>query len=148
MGKKPIVISADHRGFRLKNTVAKEIERLGFAVTDLGVFDDKSVDYPDRAEELVKAILTGAAERGVLVCGSGIGMSIAANRFNGIRAALCHDECAARLSRLHNDSNILVLGERVLGEATALGILSVWLSTPFEGGRHERRVKKLDGLNS
>jgi ribose 5-phosphate isomerase B len=148
MEEKSVVITADHGGFRLKNALAEEIERLGFAVTDMGVFDEKSVDYPDQAEALVKVILTGAAERGVLICGSGIGMSIAANRFKGIRAALCHDECTARLSRLHNDSNILVLGERVLGEATALGILSVWLSTPFEGGRHERRVKKLDGLNS
>jgi ribose 5-phosphate isomerase B len=147
MEEKPVVIAADHGGFRLKNILAKEIERLGFAVTDLGVFDDESVDYPDLAEALVKVILTGTAERGVLICGSGIGMSIAANRFKGIRAALCHDECTARLSRLHNDSNILVLGERVLGETVALGILGVWLSTPFEGGRHERRVKKLDGLN-
>jgi ribose 5-phosphate isomerase B len=142
----PIVLASDHGGFRLKNAVSFELKSFGLEYSDLGVFEEKSVDYPDFAKLVAEAILSGMSEKGVLICGSGIGMSIAANRFKGIRAALCHDEYTARLSRLHNNSNVLVLGERVIGEAVALAVLKVWLATSFEGGRHIGRIRKLDEL--
>jgi ribose 5-phosphate isomerase B len=142
----PVVLASDHGGFRLKRAVSEEFKRIGLKFTDLGVFDETSADYPDTAERLAKEILSGASERGVLICGTGIGMSIAANRFKGIRAALCHDEYTARMSRLHNNANVLVLGGRVLGEAVALGIIHAWLLAEFEGGRHVGRVDKLDKL--
>lgn len=138
-----IVIASDHGGFRLKKFICDELGAAGHKAEDLGVHTAESVDYPDIARLLAERVLSGGAERGILICGSGIGMSIAANRFPGIRAALCHDEYTARMSRAHNNANVLVLGERVLGEGVAQGILDVWLTTAFNGRRHAARVEKL-----
>ncbi len=140
-----ILLACDHGAFELK----KEIEdylaaQPGVEVINLGVDGPGSVDYPEYAQKLCRALLAGEAERGILLCGTGLGMSIAANRFTGIRATLCHDEYTARLSRLHNDSNVLVLGARVTGPAVALGIVEVWMEEIFEGDRHKRRLEKIE----
>ncbi|MDR2105648.1 MAG: ribose 5-phosphate isomerase B [Deferribacteraceae bacterium] len=142
----PIAIASDHGGFTLKSLILEELMRLGRTSVDLGVFSSERADYPDQAKLLAEAILSGDSKMGVLICGTGIGMSITANRYKGIRAALCHDEYTARMSRQHNDANVLVLGGRVLGVETALGILNVWLSTGFEGGRHIERLNKIERL--
>ncbi len=139
----PIVIASDHAGFELKETLKQELEALGFAVNDLGTHGAESVDYPDYADALARAVAAGEAGRGVLLCGTGIGASIAANRHAGVRAALCHDAQSASMSRRHNDANVLVLGGRVTTPETARECLRIFLDTPFEGGRHARRVAKL-----
>ena len=138
-----IVIAADHAGFDLKQVIKAELEALGFDVHDLGTHDRESVDYPDIADALAGAVLNGHARRGVLLCGTGIGASMAANRHRGVRAALCHDAESARMGRLHNDANVLVLGGRVTPDDTARECLRIFLDTPFEGGRHTPRVAKL-----
>lgn len=138
-----IAIASDHAGFALKGVLKRELESLGYTPLDLGTDDTASVDYPDYADKLAQAIKAGKAVRGVLVCGTGIGISIAANRHREIRAALCQDVTTARLSREHNDANVLVLGGRILGEEVARDCLKVFLETPFAGGRHEGRVAKL-----
>ncbi len=140
---KTVAIASDHGGFALKEALRSDLEALGYSVDDMGPDTDDSVDYPDFGRALAEAIADGAAPRGVLVCGSGIGMSIAANRHAGVRAALCHDGLSARLSRQHNDANVLVLGGRLIGVETARDCLRIFLETPFEGGRHGRRVEKL-----
>ncbi len=143
MADETIVIAADHAGFELKEVIKAELEALGFDVHDLGTYDTESVDYPDFADALAGAVRNGDARRGVLLCGTGIGASIAANRHRGVRAALCHDAESARFGRLHNDANVLVLGGRVTPDETARECLRIFLDTPFEGGRHTRRVAKL-----
>ena len=143
MTDETIVVAADHAGFDLKEVIKAELEALGFAIDDLGTHDTESVDYPDFADALAGAVLNGGARRGVLLCGTGIGASIAANRHRGVRAALCHDAESARMGRLHNDANVLVLGGRVTADETARECLRVFLDTPFEGGRHTPRVAKL-----
>lgn len=143
MEQKPIAIASDHAGYELKTKLVRELESLGHSVLDLGTDGPESVDYPDFANVLAGAIRDGAAERGVLVCGTGVGISIAANRHPGIRAALCHDETSARLSREHNDANVLALGARLIGEAVARASLKTFLDTDFDGGRHLPRVAKL-----
>ena len=120
------------------------MEKKGFPVRDVGCLSEESCDYPKFAREVATLIRSGEARRGILICGTGLGMSIAANRFPGIRAALCTTEFHARMSRAHNDSNILVLGGRVTGKELALSILTTWLETPFEGGRHQKRVELTD----
>ena len=140
---KKVAIASDHAGFALKQVLMAELGELGYAVQDMGPDSDDSVDYPDYGHPLAAAVGAGGAPVGVLVCGSGIGMSIAANRHAGVRAALCHDGLSARLSRQHNDANVLVLGGRLIGEETAKDCLRTFLETPFEGGRHARRVEKL-----
>jgi len=137
-----IAIGSDHGGFGLKETVLSVLRDGGHEVIDCGCNSIESVDYPDFAEQVCEQVLSGQAALGILVCGTGIGMSMAANRHRGIRAALCHDEYTARLSREHNDANILCLGDRVLGSGVAKAIVDVWLSTGFEGGRHVRRIGK------
>ncbi|HLJ62480.1 MAG TPA: ribose 5-phosphate isomerase B [Stellaceae bacterium] len=137
-----IAIAADHGGVDLKSLLVPELRARGFEVLDLGTATRDSVDYPDYAERLAQALQEGRAARGVLICGTGIGMSIAANRHRWIRAALCHDGLTARLARQHNDANVLVLGGRILGPETAKECLTVFLATSFEGGRHIRRVAK------
>jgi len=137
-----IAIGSDHGGFGLKETVLSALRDGGHEVIDCGCNSIESVDYPDFAEQVCEQVLSGQAALGILVCGTGIGMSMAANRHRGIRAALCHDEYTARLSREHNDANILCLGDRVLGSGVAKAIVDVWLSTGFEGGRHVRRIGK------
>lgn len=143
MAREMIAIAADHAGVSLKETLKSELDELGFDVLDLGTNGPESVDYPDFANAVADTIRAGKANRGVLVCGSGIGVSIAANRHPGIRAALCHDAVTARLARQHNDANVLVLGARTTGLDVAKDCLRIFMDTAFEGGRHARRVDKL-----
>ena len=137
-----IAIGSDHGGFELKSFLIAKLSSLGHEVSDLGCDSDTSVDYPDFADQVCAQVLDGKAQHGILVCGTGIGMSMAANRHRGIRAALCHNEYTARLSREHNNANILCLGDRVLGKGLAESIVDVWLSSSFAGGRHQRRIDK------
>ncbi len=139
-----VAIASDHGGFALKKHLVVFLGKNGHQVVDHGCPDEASVDYPDYAALVVQDILAKKADFGILVCGTGIGMSIAANRHAGIRAALVHREEYAKLAREHNDANIICLGGRFLAAAEAERLVTVFLSTPFEGGRHERRVKKLD----
>jgi ribose 5-phosphate isomerase B len=138
-----VAIAADHAGFDLKEVLKAELTALGYETLDLGTGGPQSVDYPDFAAALARALAEGRANRGVLVCGTGIGISIAANRHRNVRAALCHDGLGARLARAHNDANVLALGARLIGVEVAKDCLRVFLSTPFEGGRHAGRVAKL-----
>jgi ribose 5-phosphate isomerase B len=138
-----IAIASDHAGFALKEVLKAELERLGFTALDLGPDSEASVDYPDFANVLAGALAAGRAKCGVLVCGSGIGISIAANRHKHLRAALVHDGLGARLCRQHNDANVLCLGARLIGVDVAKDCLKVFLTTDFEGGRHQNRVAKL-----
>lgn len=139
-----IAIAADHGGYDLKSLLIAELNTLGYEALDLGTHGTQSVDYPDYAAALAQAIEAGRAKRGVLVCGTGIGIAIAANRYRFIRAAVCHDATTARLARQHNDANVLALGGRSLDHGLAERILEVWLKTPFAGGRHARRVEKIE----
>lgn len=138
-----IAIASDHAGFELKEELKQELEVMGYGVLDLGTTNGDSVDYPDFGRKLAEALRDGKASRGIAVCGTGIGISIAANRLPIIRAALCHDETTARFARQHNDANVLALGARVIGSETAKDCLRAFLQTEFEGGRHARRVEKL-----
>ncbi len=141
---KTILMGSDHAGYALKLVLKEVLEREGFSVVDVGCDNENSCDYPDFAQDLCKRILQGEASQGVLICGTGLGMSMTANRFRGIRAALCTTEYHARMSRAHNYSNVLCLGGRVLGSELAAAILRTWLATSFEGGRHKRRVDLID----
>jgi ribose 5-phosphate isomerase B len=141
-----IALGADHAGFPLKEDLQAWLTARGYRVLDFGTNSAEAVDYPDYAARVAAAVGAGDAARGVLVCGTGIGMAIAANKVPGVRAAACTDTDAARLSREHNDANILTLGARVIGRETARAILEVWLETDFAGGRHARRVEKLKAL--
>jgi len=143
MPAEPIAIASDHAGFELKESLKAELEARGFAPLDLGTSGKESVDYPDFADRLAAAIKEGRAKRGVLVCGSGIGIAMAANRHRHLRAAVCHDGTSARLARLHNDANVLALGARLIGVETAKDCLSAFLTTAYEGGRHDRRIAKM-----
>ena len=143
MTAETIAIASDHAGFALKSDLKKAMEEMGFTVLDLGTRNADSVDYPDFAYAVTRALNDGKATRGVLVCGSGIGISIAANRHPDIRAALVHDAFGARLARQHNDANVVCFGGRTIGVEVARDCLKVFLETPFEGGRHARRVAKL-----
>lgn len=138
-----IAIAADHAGFTLKSLLRAELEKRGFQVLDLGTHSADSVDYPDFADALARAIEGGQAKRGVLVCGTGIGIGMAANRHRAVRAAVCHDISSVRLARRHNDANVLALGARLIGEEVAKDCLGAFLETEFEGGRHVRRVQKM-----
>jgi len=138
-----IAIGCDHGGFGLKKEVVHSLEQSGHTVIDLGCHSEDSVDYPDYADKVCLAINDGRCARGILICGTGIGMSIAANRHRHIRAALCHEAVTAKLSREHNDANVLCLGGRVLGISIALDIVRVWLATEFAGGRHLRRISMM-----
>ena len=146
MTAKTIAIAADHGGVELKSQIIKSLAANGWNVLDLGTDGSASVDYPDYAQAVAKSIIDDKAARGILVCGSGIGMSIAANRYPQIRAALVHDRLSAELCRQHNNANVLCLGARLLGDATALDCVYAFVTTEFEGGRHERRVEKLSSL--
>lgn len=139
-----IAIGSDHAGFDLRQVVARHLAERGVEVIDKGVAEKTSVDYPDLALAVTDAIGAGEAELGVLVCGTGIGMSMAANRVPGIRAAVVSDTFSARATRQHNDCNVLCLGERVVGPGLATDLVDAWLDAEFEGGRHLRRVKKFD----
>lgn len=137
-----ILIGSDHGGFKLKNEIIKHLDSLNIKVEDFGCYSEESCDYPVIAKAVAEAVQeTGIP--GILVCGTGIGMSIAANRINGIRASHCTDTFTARMTRMHNDSNILCLGERITGVGLALDIVDIWLKTEFEGGRHLKRINML-----
>jgi len=138
-----IAVASDHAGYDMKEFIKAELAARGYDVLDLGCHDTSSVDYPDFGHAMGKAIDTGDAGRGVIVCGSGIGISIAANRHAGVRAALCTSGLMARLSRQHNDANVLALGSRLIGESVAIDCLDEFLGTEFEGGRHQGRVDKI-----
>jgi ribose 5-phosphate isomerase B len=138
-----IAIGTDHAGFEFKEGLRAFLKEQGYDVLDLGTHDKESVDYPDYAERVCKAVVEGQAKTGILVCGSGIGMSIAANKIHGIRAALCHDLYTARMSRAHNDANVLVLPSRMIALEIAKEMTQLYLNTPFEGGRHAARVDKI-----
>jgi ribose 5-phosphate isomerase B len=140
----PVILGSDHAGFALKQKVKAELDRLGVAWEDVGTDSEESVDYPDFAHRVADAVASGRFSRGIVACGTGIGVSIAANRHRGVRAAVAYDENTARLSREHNDANVLALGGRSLDHALALRVLKVWLETPFAGGRHARRVEKVE----
>jgi ribose 5-phosphate isomerase B len=138
-----IAVASDHAGFDLKEILKQDLQTAGYAVLDLGTNSTASVDYPDFGKAMGEAIASGKAEKGVLVCGSGIGISIAANRNPKVRAVLAHDATSARLSREHNDANVVAFGQRMTGIEVAREALKVFLQTPFEGGRHAGRVAKL-----
>ena len=139
----PIALASDHAGVALRRDLREHLEACGHPVLDLGTEGPESVDYPDFAERMAAAILDGRAARGVLICGTGIGISIAANRHRGIRAALCHDATTSRLARRHNDANVLALGARVIGAEVARDCVDAFVGTAFDGGRHAARVAKL-----
>ena len=141
-----IALGCDHGGLDLKNTIEGVLKTLGVEVVDMGTENEDSVDYPDFAANVAESVSEGRVDRGITICGTGIGMSIAANKYPGVRAALCHDSYTARMSRLHNDANILVMGGRVTGVEVAVEMLKQWLATPFEGGRHQRRLDKIAEL--
>ncbi len=141
-----IIIGSDHGGYEFKEFIKSELGKKGIPFEDIGTHGPDSVDYPNFGAAVAKAVAGGEYERGILICGTGIGISIAANRFKGVRAALCCSEEMARLSREHNNANVLVLGGRTTPEETAAAILDTWLTTSFEGGRHERRVGLIDEL--
>ncbi len=140
-----LAVASDHAGFELKERVKEHLASEGHEVEDFGCYSTESCDYPDFAKKLCETILANACERGVLICGTGLGMSYTANRYKGIRAALCMNTRMAEMSRAHNDANVLVLGSRLIDFAAARDILRVWMETPFEGGRHLRRIRKIDG---
>jgi ribose 5-phosphate isomerase B len=138
-----IAIGADHAGFRVKEELKARLAALGHEVADVGTASEESVDYPDFARRVAEAVAGKLAERGVLVCGTGIGMSMAANRVGGVRAAVVTDEMTTEMSRRHNDANVFCAGARVLAAEKIARLLELWLATPFDGGRHQRRVEKM-----
>ena len=142
-----IIIGSDHAAYPLKEKVKAYLTERGIKVEDVGTQSEASVDYPDFGKKVAEAVSKGNFEKVILLCGTGIGMSMVANRFPGVRAALCNDLFSAIMSRRHNNSNVLVLGGRVLGETLALEILNAWLETPFEGGRHQSRIEKFDRIS-
>ena len=136
---KKIIIGSDHGGYNLKQVIIEHLNDIGYEIDDLGCYSTESCDYPVIAKSVSEKVLESDAQ-GILVCGTGIGMSIAANRYDGIRASHCTDTFTARMTRMHNDSNILCLGERITGAGLALDIVDIWLNTEFEGGRHQKRI--------
>lgn len=142
-----IVIGCDHAAVSLKKAIMAHLDEQGIAYMDMGT-DGEPCDYPDMAEALCAKITSGEAERGILLCGTGIGMSMAANKIPGIRAAVCSDCFSARYTRLHNDANVLCMGERVIGQGLAVELVDIFLQTEFEGGRHQRRVDKITALEN
>jgi ribose 5-phosphate isomerase B len=141
-----IALGCDHAGVQLKGSIAEHLAARGLESRDYGTYDEASCDYPDFAEKVGRAVVEGQAERGILICGTGVGISIAANKIEGVRAALCTDTFTARMSREHNDANVLCLGARVVGVGLALDIVTAWLDARFEGGRHQRRIDKIHAL--
>jgi ribose 5-phosphate isomerase B len=141
-----IAIASDHGGLDLKNAIVASLREQQIECTDLGTDDTASVDYPDFAEKVATAVASGVAKAGILVCGTGIGMSISANKIPGIRAALVHDEFTAQMAAEHNDANILVLGGRVLSTEKGLRLVNIWLTARYEGGRHQQRLDKIAAL--
>ena len=143
-GRKPIAIGCDHAGLALKNALRTALEQRGEAIHDVGTHSEASCDYPDFAHRVAAGIASGQFRMGLLVCGTGTGMAMSANRHAGVRAAVCGESLSAKMARAHNDANVLCLGARLVGPGLALDILEAFLSTPFEGGRHARRVDKIE----
>ena len=141
-----IAIASDHGGFALKQELIAQLKKDGIAFEDLGTYTEESCDYPAYAEKLCRGVAAGTYEKGILVCGTGIGMSMTANKIRGIRCALCSDCFSAEMTRRHNDANVLALGGRVLGTELARRIMSIFLATPFDGGRHQRRLDQMMAL--
>ncbi|HBP11231.1 MAG TPA: ribose 5-phosphate isomerase B [Nitrospina sp.] len=145
---KKIALASDHGGFDLKESVIAHLLNTGWEVDDLGPHSGDSVDYPDYGIKLAEAVAEKRVQRGIVICGTGIGMSIVVNRYPGIRGTLCSDLFTAKLCREHNDSNILIMGGRVIGKGLAAEIVNTWLNTPFEGGRHQRRLDKINQIDA
>ena len=141
-------VATDHAGIDLKDYTVALLKEKGHEVIDLGPFSKDRVDYPDYAVKVAESVLSDAGSQGILICGSGIGMSMAANRFTGIRAALCHDAYTAMVARGHNDANVLCFGERIVGKGVAESILDSWIASSFDGGRHCGRVDKIEAINA
>jgi ribose 5-phosphate isomerase B len=141
-----VAVGSDHRGVHVKAKLLELLSRLGHTAEDVGASTAESCDYPDLAAIVARKVSAGEADRGILICGTGLGMCIAANKFHGVRAAPCHDDLTAELSRRHNDLNILCLSADLLGERLIDRMVEIWLTTPFEGGRHARRVEKIAAL--
>ena len=141
-----VAVGCDHGGLHLIEEIKELLSDLGHDVKDFGTYTSESCDYPDIAVPVANAVVSGEMDRGILICGTGIGIGIAANKIKGVRAALCHDSFSAKYSRAHNDANILTMGERVIGPGLAKDIVTIWMATDFEGGRHERRVEKIKAL--
>lgn len=148
MSSQKLLIASDHAGLELKNKIIESIKNKGVVFEDLGTYNTESVDYPDQAAELSKKISNDEFSRGILICGTGIGMSIVANRFPGVRAALVQDTYCAKMARAHNDANVLVLGGRVVKPELAMELVDIFLNTKFEGGRHQSRVDKMNIIDS
>lgn len=144
-----IYLGSDHAGYHLKQRLEEHLKAAGHQIVDLGAYgEDQKVDYPDVAREVAEKVLENPSSRGILICGTGIGVSMAANKFKGIRAANVHDVTTAKYARLHNDANIITLGQRILGEEVAKDVVDAFLSTAFEGGRHEGRIQKIQNLEN
>lgn len=143
-----IAIGSDHGGFELKGYIIEFLKEKGYEVKDFGTYSEDSVDYPDCAKPVCEAVMSGEADKGILICGTGIGISIAANKHKGIRAALCGDVYSAKMTRLHNDANILCMGGRVIGRELAYMITETFLNSEFEGGRHEARIAKIHSIEN
>jgi len=143
-----LIIGCDHAAVGLKEIIKNHLQKRGVDVDDVGTFSQDSVDYPDIGRQVAAQVSNGAYQRGILLCGTGLGMSMVANRFAHVRAALCNDLFSAAMSRRHNDANILVMGGRVIGDVLALEIVDTWLATEFEGGRHQRRLDLFDTTKS
>jgi ribose 5-phosphate isomerase B len=139
-----IIIGSDHAGYPMKEKLKANLQNHGVQVEDIGTYSEESVDYTDFGKKVASKVSDGTFDRGILICGTGLGMSMVANRFRGVRAALANDLFSAIMSRRHNDSNILVMGGRLIGDTLAMQVMDTWLETPFEGGRHQRRLEKMD----
>lgn len=144
--KVAVAVGSDHAGFALKESVRGYLEAKGFSVDDCGVHSPESADYPDYAERVASRVARNEVQTGVVICGTGLGVSIAANKVAGIRAAVCNNTLLARFARAHNNANVLAMGGRIVDEAEARRIIDTWFSTPFEGGRHEERVEKITAI--
>ena len=147
-GMMKVAIGCDHAGMAMKNQIIPLLEELNVEITDFGTNAGESCDYPDYGEKVSEVVSNGSIDRGILICGTGIGMCIVANKFPGVRAALCCEDYSAKMSRLHNDANILVLPGRIIDADTAKGIVKTWLKTDFEGGRHQRRLDKIKAIEA
>lgn len=142
----PIIIGCDHAAYVLKDKVVDYLKSIGYEVEDVGTHGPASVNYPDFGKKVASAVSDGKNQRGILICGTGLGMSMVANKYPNVRAALCSESFSARMSRQHNNANILVMGARVIGEELALDLVKVWLATPFDGGRHQDRISMMELL--
>jgi ribose 5-phosphate isomerase B len=143
-----IAVASDHRGVRVKGQILAQLAELGHEGIDLGPYDQESVDYPDYASKVASQVASHDVDRGILICGTGMGMSITANKFKGVRAVTCHDDVTAEMSRRHNDANIMCLSADMLGDRLLGRIVDIWMRTEFEGGRHQRRIDKIRELES